>query len=40
LADDAALAAAGWEPVLLAAIDRGQGWGGPSRASDALPSKA
>ncbi|SDP62592.1 hypothetical protein SAMN04487981_12963 [Streptomyces sp. cf386] len=27
LADDAALAAAGWELVLLAAIDRSQGWG-------------
>ena len=26
LVDDAALAAAGWEPTLLAAIDRGAGW--------------
>jgi hypothetical protein len=32
LADDAALAAAGWEPVLLAAIDLSQGWGRPSKA--------
>ncbi|WP_374778683.1 hypothetical protein OG756_42280 (plasmid) [Streptomyces sp. NBC_01310] len=36
LADDTALAAAGWEPVLLAAIDRGQGWGRPSRAATAV----
>jgi hypothetical protein len=39
LADDAALAAAGWEPVLLTAIDRSQGWGRPSQTSDAVPSK-
>ena len=32
LSDDAALAAAGWEPVLLAAIDRATGWGRPSKA--------
>ncbi|WP_328753608.1 hypothetical protein OHT57_47130 (plasmid) [Streptomyces sp. NBC_00285] len=36
LADDAALAAAGWEPVLLAAIERGQGWGRPSKAAAAV----
>lgn len=36
LVDDAALAAVGWEPVLLAAIERGQGWGRPSRAADAM----
>ncbi|MEU7222263.1 hypothetical protein [Streptomyces chrestomyceticus] len=35
LRDDAALAAAGWEPVLLAAVDRGRGWGRPSRAAAA-----
>ncbi|MFD9138515.1 hypothetical protein ACFVZA_40215 [Streptomyces bottropensis] len=33
LADDAALAAVGWGPVLLVAIDRSQGWGRPSKAS-------
>ncbi|CAM5333427.1 hypothetical protein SALBM135S_09594 [Streptomyces alboniger] len=33
LADDASLAAAGWDPVLLAAIDRGQGWGHPPKAA-------
>jgi integrase len=32
LSSDAALAAAGWEPVLLAAIDRATGWGRPSKA--------
>ncbi|MFE0453047.1 hypothetical protein ACFW2D_17535 [Streptomyces sp. NPDC058914] len=32
LADDAALAAAGWEPALLVAIDRAMGWGRPSKA--------
>lgn len=36
LAADAALAAAGWEPVLLAAIDRSQGWGRPSKAAAAV----
>lgn len=36
LTGDAALAAAGWEPALLAAIDRGQGWGRPSRAAAAI----
>lgn len=36
LADDAALAAAGWEPVLLGAIDRSQGWGRPSKAAAAV----
>lgn len=36
LVDDAALAAAGWEPVLLAAIDRSQGWGRPSKAAAAV----
>ncbi|MEU3978120.1 hypothetical protein [Streptomyces bacillaris] len=35
LPDTASLAAAGWEPVLLAAIDRGQGHGRPSRAAAA-----
>ncbi|MEV5950397.1 hypothetical protein [Streptomyces sp. NPDC051993] len=35
LPDTASLAAAGWEPVLLASIDRGQGWGRPSRATAA-----
>ncbi|MFK8905900.1 hypothetical protein [Streptomyces sp. YS-3] len=34
LADDASLAAAGFEPVLLAAIHRSQGWGRPSKATD------
>ncbi|MFD5342289.1 hypothetical protein ACFWJY_00585 [Streptomyces anulatus] len=33
LADVASLAAVGWEPVLLAAIDRGLGWGQPSKAA-------
>ncbi|PBC72407.1 hypothetical protein BX261_7281 [Streptomyces sp. 2321.6] len=33
LRDDAALAAAGWERVLLAAVERGLGWGRPSRAA-------
>ncbi|MFD9033326.1 hypothetical protein ACFVZW_19560 [Streptomyces sp. NPDC059567] len=36
LPDDASLAAAGWEPVLLAAIDRGRGWGRPSKAAAAV----
>ncbi|SDP62474.1 hypothetical protein SAMN04487981_12956 [Streptomyces sp. cf386] len=36
LIDDADLAAAGFEPVLLAAIDRGQGWGRPPKAADAV----
>lgn len=36
LPDTTSLAAAGWEPVLLAAIDRGQGWGRPSKAADAV----
>lgn len=35
LIDDASLAAAGWELVLLAAIDRSQGWGRPSKAAAA-----
>ncbi|MFF7234509.1 hypothetical protein [Streptomyces sioyaensis] len=35
LRDDAALAAAGWEPALLAAVDRSLGWGRPSRAAAA-----
>ncbi|MFL4496486.1 hypothetical protein ACJ6WD_35390 [Streptomyces sp. VTCC 41912] len=35
LHDDAALAAAGWEPTLLAAVDRSLGWGRPSRAAAA-----
>ncbi|NEE37976.1 hypothetical protein G3M53_72835, partial [Streptomyces sp. SID7982] len=35
LSDTASLAAAGWEPVLLAAVDREQGWGRPSKAADA-----
>ncbi|MCY0947287.1 tyrosine-type recombinase/integrase [Streptomyces antarcticus] len=35
LTDEASLAAAGWEPALLAAIDRGQGWGRPSKAAAA-----
>ncbi|MFD5589327.1 hypothetical protein ACFWII_36760 [Streptomyces sp. NPDC127063] len=38
LADDAGLAAAGWEPALLAAIDRASGWGRFSKA--AASSKA
>lgn len=33
LLDTASLAGAGWEPVLLDAIDRGQGWGRPSKAA-------
>ena len=33
LTDNASLTAAGWEPALLTAIDRGQGWGRPSKAS-------
>ncbi|WP_405443108.1 hypothetical protein OG373_36975 [Streptomyces avidinii] len=33
LPDTASLAAAGWEPVLLDAIDRGQVWGRPSKAA-------
>ena len=33
LPDNAALAAAGWEPALLAAIDRATGWGHPSKAA-------
>ncbi|MFJ7271992.1 hypothetical protein ACIQV3_36050 [Streptomyces sp. NPDC099050] len=36
LTDDAGLAAAGWEPALLAAIDRSQGWGRPSKAAAAM----
>ncbi|RPK32026.1 hypothetical protein EES39_39555 [Streptomyces sp. ADI92-24] len=32
LPDTASLAAAGWKPALLAAIDRGQGRGRPARA--------
>ncbi|GAA3791643.1 hypothetical protein [Streptomyces chiangmaiensis] len=36
LRDDASLAAAGFEPVLLAAIERGQSWGGPSKAAAAV----
>lgn len=36
LPDTASLAAAGWEPVLLDAIDRGQGWGRPSKAAAAV----
>jgi integrase len=36
LADDAALAAAGWEPVLLAAIDRAAGWGRAPRKAKAV----
>ncbi|MFH9871573.1 hypothetical protein ACH4NT_36550 [Streptomyces lydicus] len=35
LRDEAALAAAGWEPALLAAVDRSRGWGRPSRAAAA-----
>ncbi|MER7097696.1 hypothetical protein ABT368_31660 [Streptomyces althioticus] len=35
LTDTAALAAAGFDPVLLAAIERGQGWGRPSKAAAA-----
>ncbi|MFF0220192.1 hypothetical protein [Streptomyces vinaceus] len=31
LKDDAALAAAGWEPALLEAVDRAYGWGRPPR---------
>ncbi|MFG2999087.1 hypothetical protein [Streptomyces sp. NPDC048340] len=30
LTDNASLAAAGWEPALLAAVDRQEGWGRPS----------
>ncbi|MFF8262747.1 hypothetical protein [Streptomyces virginiae] len=36
LPDTASLAAAGWEPVLLDAIDRGQGRGRPSKAAAAV----
>ncbi|MFD3484993.1 hypothetical protein [Streptomyces sp. NPDC058665] len=36
LPDDASLAAAGREPVLLTAIDRGQSWGRPSKAAAAV----
>ncbi|MFI8769432.1 hypothetical protein ACIGN6_31635 [Streptomyces sp. NPDC053792] len=36
LTDSAELAAAGLEPVLLAAIERGQGWDRPSRTADAV----
>ncbi|GLW04173.1 hypothetical protein [Streptomyces lavendulae] len=36
LTDSIALAAAGWEPVLLAAIDRSSGWGRPSKATAAV----
>ncbi|OEJ20799.1 hypothetical protein AR457_41740 (plasmid) [Streptomyces agglomeratus] len=36
LTDTADLAAAGWEPALLAAIDRATGWGRPSKANDHL----
>ncbi|WP_314254513.1 hypothetical protein [Streptomyces sp. DSM 40907] len=36
LPDTASLAAAGWEPVLLEAIDRGQGRGRPSKAAAAV----
>lgn len=39
LTDDAALTAAGWEPALLAAIDRSQGWGRPSKAAAALATR-
>ncbi|MFF1918564.1 hypothetical protein ACFVYE_45060 [Streptomyces sp. NPDC058239] len=38
LPDTASLAAAGWEPALLAAIDRGQGWGRPSKAVNGADS--
>ncbi|MFD7083420.1 hypothetical protein [Streptomyces sp. NPDC059918] len=31
LKDEAALAAAGWEPALLEAVDRAQGWGRPPK---------
>ncbi|WP_328418538.1 site-specific integrase (plasmid) [Streptomyces violaceus] len=36
LADDAGLAAAGWEPALLKAIDRATGWGRPSKAKEVV----
>jgi integrase len=36
LADDAGLAAAGWEPDLLAAIDRASGWGRAPRKAKAV----
>ncbi|MEW1551329.1 hypothetical protein [Streptomyces tsukubensis] len=36
LADTADLAAAGWEPTLLAAVDRAVGWGRPSKAKTAV----
>ncbi|MET9694405.1 hypothetical protein ABZY81_39350 [Streptomyces sp. NPDC006514] len=36
LSDTVSLAAAGWEPVLLDAIDRSQGWGRSSKAAAAL----
>ncbi|WP_369383235.1 hypothetical protein [Streptomyces sp. cg36] len=38
LPDTASLAAAGWEPVLLAAIERDRGWGRPSKAATAQAS--